>query len=242
MSRTQEADIELGSPQNLHSPPVTHRRTYSRIRRTIQATFQSQKTILAGSAKRRNAKPARQSILKHPSTTSSNAFLPHVVEDNPSGYPRFAALIASHDHFHICRRFTELRSRLLLIKQDKLSDLERQLRRVDEQETDSLRLATCRDDDNAERIALISKIDHALSEYGTYVTNIAHMQRILRKRAQTIWSQGTSRCCDSKPRDRTPSPVCKTGRRATRAWRARKPRISSAARTCSAWRVRTTWS
>ena len=38
------------------------------------------------------------------------------VEDYLPGYPRFAALVASHDSFHLCRRFSNLWARLLLLK------------------------------------------------------------------------------------------------------------------------------
>ncbi|KAF2844809.1 hypothetical protein T440DRAFT_547057 [Plenodomus tracheiphilus IPT5] len=114
--------------------------------------------------------------------------LTSVVEDNPGGYPRFTALIASHDHFHICRRFTELRSRLLLIKQDKLSDLERQLRHVDDQETDSLRLATCREDDNPARNAIILQIDYALKDYDNLVVRNEQILRFEAARSQAISS------------------------------------------------------
>ncbi|KAF2185505.1 hypothetical protein K469DRAFT_575697, partial [Zopfia rhizophila CBS 207.26] len=87
------------------------------------------------------------------------------VEDNPPGYPRFSALIASHDHFHLCRRFSHLRSRLLLLKQDRLSLLENQLRALDRQETETLGLASCRAEDNSERSSVLSQIDIALADY-----------------------------------------------------------------------------
>ncbi|KAJ0130257.1 hypothetical protein HZ326_16466 [Fusarium oxysporum f. sp. albedinis] len=71
----------------------------------------------------------------------------------PPGYPRFAALLASHRSFLLCRRFSTLRTRLLLLKQDRLAILEKQLRR----------------DANRERHAVISKIDGALADYDSFL-------------------------------------------------------------------------
>ncbi|KAF2785960.1 hypothetical protein K505DRAFT_400440 [Melanomma pulvis-pyrius CBS 109.77] len=87
------------------------------------------------------------------------------IEDHPAGYPRFSALVASHDSFHLCRRFSNLRSRLLLIKQDRISSLEKQLQKVDHEETIPLRLGSTREDDNSERKSILSEIDNALADY-----------------------------------------------------------------------------
>ncbi|KAI2616350.1 hypothetical protein GGR54DRAFT_631828 [Hypoxylon sp. NC1633] len=89
------------------------------------------------------------------------------IEDHPKGYPRFSALIASHDSFHICRRFSYLRARLLLLKQDKLSMLEEKLKKIDYDECNSLRLGSQRRDDNADRLSVMSEIDEAMHDYGT---------------------------------------------------------------------------
>jgi hypothetical protein len=92
-----------------------------------------------------------------------------VVEDYPNGYPQYSALIASHDSFYICRRFSTLRARLLLLKQDKISVLERKLEAIDRKDAkdnDLLRLGSIRCDDNEERLSLLSQIDDALSDYG----------------------------------------------------------------------------
>ena len=89
-----------------------------------------------------------------------------VVEDYPNGYPRYSALVASHDSFFLCRRFSTLRARLLLLKQDKLSILEQKLEAIDRNERNPLRLGSSRVDDNAERAAILSEIDSALADYG----------------------------------------------------------------------------
>jgi hypothetical protein len=88
------------------------------------------------------------------------------VEDYRPGYPRFSALIAAHDSFYLCRRFSNLHARLLLLKQDKLSLLEKQLEKIDQEETAVLFLGTSRRDRNEERIAVLSAIDASLADYG----------------------------------------------------------------------------
>ncbi|KAE8447334.1 hypothetical protein EG329_010892 [Mollisiaceae sp. DMI_Dod_QoI] len=90
---------------------------------------------------------------------------PRQIEDYPLGYPRFSALIASHNSFHLCRRFSNLRARLLLLKQDKLSLLEKQLEKVDRGEVALLSLGSIREDTNNERRSVLLEIDAALSDY-----------------------------------------------------------------------------
>lgn len=91
------------------------------------------------------------------------------IEDYPPGYPRFSALIASHDSFHLCRRFSNLRARLLLLKQDRLSLLEKRLEKIDREEIDLLSLGSSRDDTNNERIVVLAEIDAALADYDAYI-------------------------------------------------------------------------
>ncbi|KAE9363029.1 hypothetical protein N431DRAFT_357402, partial [Stipitochalara longipes BDJ] len=91
------------------------------------------------------------------------------VEDYRPGYPRFAALIGAHTSFHICRRFPNLRARLLLIKQDKLSLLEKQLNRIDNDENAILSLGSIRFDHDVERSIVLSDIDAALADYDALV-------------------------------------------------------------------------
>ncbi|KAI1438308.1 hypothetical protein GGR50DRAFT_705287 [Xylaria sp. CBS 124048] len=93
------------------------------------------------------------------------------IEDYPSGYPQFSALIASHDAFHVFRRFSNLRVRLLLLKQDKISMLEEQLEHIDRESLKEagglLFLGNSRRDGNEERKAVLQKIDEALADYDT---------------------------------------------------------------------------
>ena len=90
------------------------------------------------------------------------------VEDHPLGYPRFSALVGAHSSFHLGRRFSNLRARLLLLKQDKLSLLEKRLENIDREETALLNLGSCRSDDNHDRQLVLSEIEHALADYGMF--------------------------------------------------------------------------
>lgn len=89
------------------------------------------------------------------------------VEDYRPGYPRFTALIATHDLYFISRRFSKLRARLLLLKQDRLVVLERQLEEADQAEGCPLFLARRRSDVNPTREALLAEIESRLADYGT---------------------------------------------------------------------------
>ncbi|KAK0714197.1 caspase domain-containing protein [Lasiosphaeria miniovina] len=91
------------------------------------------------------------------------------IEDYPAGYPRFSAVIASHDSFHLCRRFSNLRARLLLLKQDRLSLLEGRLEKIDQEEVTLLLLGSSRDDTNSERISVLAEIDAALADYDALI-------------------------------------------------------------------------
>jgi hypothetical protein len=90
----------------------------------------------------------------------------YLVEDFCPGYPRFTALIGAHPPFHISRRFSQLRSHLLLLKQDELSILEAKLQAVDEAETRELYLGNHRRDKNPVRRQILEDIDGALKDYG----------------------------------------------------------------------------
>lgn len=88
------------------------------------------------------------------------------MEDYPSGYPRYSAILAADNSFQICRRFSVLRTRLLLLKQDKLSLLEQRLEAIDTNERRRLFLGSSREDKNEERVAVLAEIDKALADYG----------------------------------------------------------------------------
>ncbi|KAK0716306.1 hypothetical protein B0H67DRAFT_582828 [Lasiosphaeris hirsuta] len=89
----------------------------------------------------------------------------NAVEDYRPGYPRFAAIIGAHPPFHISRRFSRLRSRILLHKQDEISVLEAQLDAADEEETNALYLGNRRRDRNEVRKQIIDEVGLALRDY-----------------------------------------------------------------------------
>ena len=134
--------------------------------------FQAPSSWITQLAKRRYMREDRrrlemQSILVTPQSSNGTAHTCQV-EDYPLGYPRFSALVASHDSFHLCRRFANLRTRLMLLKQDRLSFLEKQLERIDREEDTLLRLGCIRRDDNPERNSIFSEINEALADYGVF--------------------------------------------------------------------------
>lgn len=116
--------------------------------------------------KEEDEKGERRRKRKHEPTANQTLCSTHIVEDYPQGYPRFSALISSHPSFSLCRRFSNLRARLLLRKQDRLALLERRLERLDAEEENRLALGSIRRDDNEERLALLAEIDEALLDYG----------------------------------------------------------------------------
>lgn len=59
-----------------------------------------------------------------------------------------------------------MRTRLLLLKQDRLSLLEEQLEKIDRDEVAMLSLGSCRADKNGARRAVLADIDDALTDYG----------------------------------------------------------------------------
>lgn len=65
----------------------------------------------------------------------------------------------------VCR-FGNLYARNVLLKQDRLADLEAQLSELDAQEEVRLYLSSRRKDGNQQRIHVLDQIDNALREYG----------------------------------------------------------------------------
>ena len=92
-----------------------------------------------------------------------------MVEDFRQGYPRFCALIDAHPALNIFRRFSKLRVRIILRKQDTLSVLEQQLENLDRQESTALYLASNRLDGNTERQTVLNDIEKAVQDYGSLV-------------------------------------------------------------------------
>ncbi|RSL41577.1 hypothetical protein CEP54_015775 [Fusarium duplospermum] len=122
---------------------------------------------------------AKETLLKTLGHIAAFKFFEQIENLNPDpqpGYPRFSALQASHKCFHIFRRFDNLRIRSLLLKQDKLSILEKKLSKIDHDEPSPLFLASSRLDRSTERAAVLSEIDDALASYDEL---LERSQRIL---------------------------------------------------------------
>ena len=88
------------------------------------------------------------------------------VEDYRNGYPRLAAFTAADPCFSIVRGFGNLYARNVLLKQDRLAELEAQLDHVDAHESTQWYLSSRRADNNPTRTRLVQDIDIALNEYG----------------------------------------------------------------------------
>ncbi|KAK1828787.1 hypothetical protein QBC39DRAFT_358313 [Podospora conica] len=85
------------------------------------------------------------------------------------GYPRYTALMATHDPFLIARRFRQIRARLLLLKQDKLVQLESRLDKLDAEEESPVFLGKSRLDQNTERIEVLGEMDEKLADYDEFL-------------------------------------------------------------------------
>lgn len=91
------------------------------------------------------------------------------VEDYPNGYPRFSTLVSTHPSFFVCRRFSSLRARILLVKQDRISVLEHRLQQIDKDELRPLFLGSLRRDKSVDRETVLADIEIALRDYGKVV-------------------------------------------------------------------------
>ena len=76
------------------------------------------------------------------------------------------------DSYFICRRFSHLRARLLLQKQDQIAVLEHSLEQLDQEEPCTLFLGQTRGTGNLQRGELLSEIDSRLADYGKYGKNV----------------------------------------------------------------------
>lgn len=90
-----------------------------------------------------------------------------LVENHRLGYPRLAAFISSHPAFGIVRRFQTLQARIILLHQDRLSEIEGRLSAVDTDEEVQLFLSSRRRDENDRRRDLLAEAEQELHAYGT---------------------------------------------------------------------------
>ncbi|CAG7555634.1 unnamed protein product [Fusarium equiseti] len=94
------------------------------------------------------------------------------IEDFRPGYPRYTSLISSHGPFFLFRRFSRLRARLLLLKQDKLAVLEKQLDDIDDAEAFPIFLAkdeTSYLSDEKDLFSLSPTLDSAAARFEDWI-------------------------------------------------------------------------
>lgn len=97
------------------------------------------------------------------------------MEHFPSGYPQYAALLSADPAFHIYRRFSRSRQRLLLVKQDEIVQLEEVLDELDRKESNGLFRGCSRLDMNKERLGRLQELGRALAEYGERNSRSGHL-------------------------------------------------------------------
>lgn len=90
----------------------------------------------------------------------------YIVERFPLGYPQFSALIGAHPTFSVSQRFSIVRARLLLVKQQRVMTLEKKLEELDLQEPQALNLGSIQADTNHARTKILKDLDEALADYG----------------------------------------------------------------------------
>ncbi|KAM7212674.1 hypothetical protein V8F06_011925 [Rhypophila decipiens] len=77
--------------------------------------------------------------------------------------------MAAHDSLLVTRRFSHLRTRLFLLEQDRVAELEEKLNKIDRDETRKLFLGNRRRDKNEERLSVLEDLRGALKSYDDIV-------------------------------------------------------------------------
>ncbi|MCJ1267159.1 hypothetical protein MMC22_007044 [Lobaria immixta] len=135
---------------------------------------------MAATEKRRGGDAGAAEYVDH-CVHSFNRINQILVDDHPNGYPQLAAFMDSDSNFLMCRRFGFLHSRVLLYRQDELTDLENKLIDMDGLDKDELPLALRSrkiDDERNDieeqytRKTLINTIDQKLKEYDDIVRRV----------------------------------------------------------------------
>lgn len=88
-----------------------------------------------------------------------------IVEDYREGYPRLSAFVNSDLDFMLFKRFGQLHARVLLQKQDEITEIEQKLNELDKIETTAFFLRSRRMDPSVERRKLIADAEQKLLDY-----------------------------------------------------------------------------
>jgi len=88
------------------------------------------------------------------------------------GYRAFSRWMASSQNFLIVRKFSAANTRVILLLQDQVADLEEQLAEIDDycarRGTGEFDNGTCRNDPRDDRKRVIEQLQAKLQEYSTY--------------------------------------------------------------------------
>ncbi|CAG1982738.1 unnamed protein product [Fusarium graminearum] len=104
---------------------------------------------------------------------------PAKIDDSPRGYPSLAAFMSADKDFTMFRSFSRLHTRLLLHKQDELTELEQRLDELDQADSKvaPYLLITNRDvSGDTERRALLGEIEIKLNEYNKLLEALMNHQ------------------------------------------------------------------
>ncbi|ORY15932.1 hypothetical protein BCR34DRAFT_557864 [Clohesyomyces aquaticus] len=112
------------------------------------------------------------------------------------GYPLYSSWLALHPEYQNFRRFRTSRMRLLLAKQDAVSQLEVELRDLDRNEEAELFLGSMRLDRNAVRQSVLQKLDAAFKDYDDFLLRSTQILRMPETRfedlvATDVWLNST---------------------------------------------------
>ncbi|MCJ1262903.1 hypothetical protein MMC22_002773 [Lobaria immixta] len=110
------------------------------------------------------------------------------IEDYSNGYPRLAAFVTADPAFGVIRSFKNLHARNILMRQDRLSELEIQLNDVDAEEDTQLFLSSRRHDQNPKRRQVLADIDDALHAYERAISCYRNMVLLSRPTASSVQS------------------------------------------------------
>jgi Family of unknown function (DUF6594) len=100
------------------------------------------------------------------------------VDEHPEGFPRLASLVSCDDSFAMHRSFKRLHNRLLLQLETEITELEKELDKLDKEDAaDPAREYRLRSTKHEEgwdttQVVLFSKIKSKLNEYGEHCIDI----------------------------------------------------------------------
>ena len=101
------------------------------------------------------------------------------VDEFPKGYPKLAAIVASDNNFLMLKKYSWLRTRILLNIQDELLELQDNLSSYDsfDEQNERTRLISRRKDEGYDttRKDLLRQIAPKLQEYGKHSESLAHL-------------------------------------------------------------------